>query len=68
MDSFTKIIGNFALAFMAHNTVSSIISRNEKKENNSRDLGAAFIIICIVYGFIGILGSLGIYGRETLNI
>lgn len=33
-DSISTIIGNFALAFMAHNAVSSVMSKNKNKGKN----------------------------------
>lgn len=59
-----NIIGNFALAFQIHNSITAIMSTNAKKENNVRDLSIAFAITCFVYGSIGIFGSFGLLGRK----
>ncbi|KAL4486141.1 hypothetical protein ABPG72_012194 [Tetrahymena utriculariae] len=61
--NFALVAGSFALAFFIHNIICQILSNNEKQENNQRDLGAGYMLVYIIYAFIGTLGSIGILGR-----
>ena len=36
------------------------MKNNEKRENNSRDLAIAYMIAGLIYGIVGIFGSIGI--------
>ena len=36
------------------------MKNNEKRDNNSRDLAIAYTIAGIIYGIVGIFGSIGI--------
>ncbi|CAK62184.1 unnamed protein product (macronuclear) [Paramecium tetraurelia] len=58
---FSQPAGQFALAFMIHNAIGQLIKNNEKRDNNSRDLAIAYGISGMIYGIVGIFGSIGIW-------
>jgi sodium-coupled neutral amino acid transporter 9 len=52
--------GQFALAFMVHNTIGALMKTNKVKSNNSRDLGIAYTNAALIYGLIGTFGAFGL--------
>lgn len=48
---------------MCHNAINQIMSANRNKKNNIRDLGFGYMNVFILYGVIGIFGSIGLIGR-----
>ena len=44
------------------------MKNNEKRENNSRDLAISYIIAGVIYGIVGIFGSIGILVINHLNL
>lgn len=57
-----KLLGSFSLGFFVHTNVCAIFKKNEKFENNIRDLAASYIFGSILYFLIGFLGSLAVIG------
>ncbi|XP_067138929.1 sodium-coupled neutral amino acid transporter 9 homolog [Centruroides vittatus] len=53
--SFPALSGVLSLAYFIHNAVMSIMSNQEKPENNSRDLGIAYILVACTYLTIGVV-------------
>jgi sodium-coupled neutral amino acid transporter 9 len=52
--------GQFALAFMVHNTIGALMKPNKIKANNERDLGVAYVNASLIYGLIGTFGAFGL--------
>ena len=65
---FSKtFLGNFALAFFIHNSVCSFTCKNEKFEDNTKDVTYGYFYAYIVYVFITIFGTIGCIGRKPLD-
>ena len=48
------------MAFIIHNCVTQIMSTNEDKSKNERDLGLGYSLVWSIYLLIGIFGSLAL--------
>jgi len=64
VELFSFDIGNLAgtcsMALTIHTVVVSFLQPNKHQENNTRDLGIAYIIGFVLYTFIGVLGAISI--------
>jgi len=65
LSSLITLLGIFALAFISHNIVIPIIKYNANFNNNTRDVGYAYIITSLIYMVIGIFGVFGSNWREA---
>ncbi|KAJ2945423.1 hypothetical protein O0L34_g234 [Tuta absoluta] len=45
--------GMLALSFYIHNIIITIMTNNEKQENNGRDLTIAFVLVTVTYTLVG---------------
>lgn len=52
--TFPSLTGIASLAYFIHNCIIAIVQNQEKPENNARDLGIAFFLVCITYLIIGV--------------
>ena len=60
-------LGNFAMAFFLHNSICSFTCKNEKFEDNTKDVSYAYFYALIIYVFIAIFGTIGCLGRKQLD-
>lgn len=56
---FFTMTGVLSLALFIHNFIISLLSTQQNPENNKRDLGIAYILVCITYLAIALLIYLG---------
>lgn len=57
--------GNFALAFMMNNIINTITAHTKDKASLPKNVGYGYLIGGLFYFFVGIMGSVGILGRES---
>jgi len=63
----TDVSGAFCLAFFIHSAVCPLVKNIEKKEETTKSLGISYIMSGVFYFLIGLVGYLGILGRETVD-
>ncbi|KAI3384509.1 hypothetical protein SNEBB_011410 [Seison nebaliae] len=52
---FPSLTGILLLAYFIHACILTIVRNQEKPQNNKRDLGIAYILVCLTYLTIGIV-------------
>ena len=55
-----NLAGTCSMALTIHTMVVSFLQPNKNQQNNTRDLGIAYLIGFILYEFIGLLGAISI--------
>ena len=65
-NKFSEPAGNFALGFMVHNCIGMLVENQPNKHNNIKLTGISYLLVVIIYCFIGILGSIGLLGMQPL--
>ena len=60
----TEVSGAFCLAFFIHSAVCPLVKNIEKKEETTKALGISYVLCGVFYFLIGLVGYLGILGRN----
>ena len=58
--NFSAVAGTFSLAFFVHNVVCQMMNNNAVQEMNQRDLFLGYLNVYVIYGIVGLFGSIGI--------
>ena len=65
--NITEISGAFCMAFYIHGAICPLLKNIKVKEETGKAVGISYILCCIFYFLIGLIGYLGIIGRETID-
>jgi len=65
--NITDVSGAFCMAFFIHNFICPLMKNIQKKNESQKAIAQSYIMSCIIYFSIGIIGYFGILGRETAD-
>ena len=65
--NITDVSGAFCMAFFIHCLICPLLKNIAKKEDSTKAIAHSYIMSCIIYFLIAIIGYLGILGRKTID-
>ncbi|KRW98791.1 hypothetical protein PPERSA_10562 [Pseudocohnilembus persalinus] len=64
ISSIVLVMGNFGLAFFIHSGINTILANSKDQSKNIRNVSFGYLNVLIIYGLIGVFGSIGIINLD----
>lgn len=65
--NFPALAGALGCGYFLHTISLPIIKNNEKQENNTRDVFLGYLMVCVSYSIVGVMGYFGFTGSYFLG-